>query len=160
MFSLLYWNEKYSHVISELIFKEVLRGGFDGKTKDKHVIRDILHDNFCYNCMGSHQVWKNFKTRWSGWKRTWPSLVSETSEWILSPTPDDAEKNSKFMPTQPWPFRNIRPIYVFVLPGFITRIFRFYKTFVDAFLWLNFVDTLSYFKNFEYDGNRTWFPNS
>ena len=71
--------------------------------------------------MGSHQVWKNFKTRWSGWERTWPSLVSETSEWILSPTPDDAEKNSKFMPIQPWPFRNIRPIHVFVLPGFITR---------------------------------------
>ena len=38
---------------------------------------------------------------WSGWEQTWPSLVSETSEWILSPTPDDAEKNSKFMPTQP-----------------------------------------------------------
>ena len=77
-------------VISELICKEVLRGGFAEKTKDKHVIRDILHEKFF---MGSHQVWKNFKTRWSGWERTWPSLVSETSEWILSPTPDDAEEN-------------------------------------------------------------------
>ena len=100
---------------------------------------------FCMTifCMGSHQVWKNFKTRWSGWERTWPSLVSETSEWILSPTPDDAEKNSKFMPTQPWPFRNIRPIHVFVLPGFITRIFQIYKTSIDAssrgfFKFINF----------------------
>ena len=73
---------------------------------------------------------------------------------------NDAERNSKFMPTQPWLFRNIRPIHDFVLPGFITRIFQIYKTFVDAFLWLNFIDTLSYFKYFEYDGNRTWFPNS
>ena len=58
---------------TDLIVKyafRVFHGGFDGKTKDKHVIRDILHDNFCYNCMGSHQVLKDLKARWSGWERT------------------------------------------------------------------------------------------
>ena len=59
----------------------------------------------------------------------WQAAITWTND---CPTPDDAEKNSKFMPIQPWPFRNIRPIHVFVLPGFITRIFQIYKTSIDA----------------------------
>ena len=78
--------------------------------------------------------------------------VSETSEWILSPTPDDAEKISKFMPTQPWQFRNIRPIHVFVLPGFITRIFQIHKLFkfINFCRFFKFINFCRYFPMIEF----------
>ena len=69
------------------------------------------HISICIVCVIDHPLPSKAKSlAKSFFDQTWPSLVSETSEWIPSPTPDDFNKNYKFMPTQPWPFRNIRPI--------------------------------------------------